>query len=386
MSRILWLGNPPWGGSGYGEQAALAIPLLVEQGHDVALLCNWGLQGRETRWNGITCYPSDGEWGNAALGTFADLHRADQVIALCDAWVLRPDVWKPGLRAAVWTPVDHWPIPPPVLHVLADERIQPIAMSRFGDDLMETFGLDPIYIPHAVDTTLFRPQPEIRDAVRDELEIPREAFLVGMVAANVGGVDRKSFDESLLAFARFAREHDDVWMYAHTQSNKGGGGRGGLDLELVATTYQVPPGRLRFPHPETFQVGLPAAAVAYIYQAFDVLLNPSKGEGFGVPIIEAQASGVPVIVSNHSAMPELCGAGWIVEGQPKFDEAQSSCWIIPYVDHIVSALEAAYDARDDKGIRSRAVAFAAAYDAQNVSETYWKPALARLAEPAEVAA
>jgi glycosyltransferase involved in cell wall biosynthesis len=379
VSRLLWLSNAPWGGSGYAEQTALFVPRLAELGHDVAVLCNYGLQGQQTNYGGITCYPSDGYWGNVNLATFADLHRADQVIALCDAWVLNPDIWREGLQAALWAPVDHWPIPPAVLGVLNQkERIRPIAMSRFGLEQMETFDLDPIYVPHAVDTEMFRPQPEIKDEVRDELGIPRDVFLAGMVGANVGNrsLPRKAFDKALLAFSELARRHDDVWLYLHTQAKPQP--HSGLELDRLAEVTRCPPGRVRFPHAEAFQLGIPRQALAYTYQAFDVLLMPSLGEGFGVPLIEAQACGVPVITSDHSAMTELCGAGWLLAGDPAWDELQASFFIAPFIGQIVDALELAYEHAGDQELRDRAVAFAGDYDADLVTDRYWRPALDEL--------
>ncbi len=44
-----------------------------------------------------------------------------------------------------------------------------------------------------------------------------------------------------------------------------------------------------------------------IYQAADIFVYPSLYEGFGIPIIEAQYSSVPVITSNISSMPEAAG-------------------------------------------------------------------------------
>lgn len=44
----------------------------------------------------------------------------------------------------------------------------------------------------------------------------------------------------------------------------------------------------------------------------DVFALPSFYEGFGIPILEAQASGCPVITSNVSAMPEVAGEGAIL--------------------------------------------------------------------------
>ena len=44
-----------------------------------------------------------------------------------------------------------------------------------------------------------------------------------------------------------------------------------------------------------------------VYNLSEVFLFPSLREGFGIPIIEAMACGVPVITSNSSSMPEVAG-------------------------------------------------------------------------------
>jgi glycosyltransferase involved in cell wall biosynthesis len=382
--RILWLGNAPGVGSGYGEQASLFLPRIAELGHDLAVACNYGVQSMTINAGGLTIYPTDGAWGNKGLETYAEHHDAELVIALCDAWVLQPDLWPDGLEAAVWAPIDHYPVPPLVLKVLSDQRVRPIAMSRFGEAQLEAFGLGPLYVPHGVDTELFRPMPELRADYRAGLGIPDDAFLVGMVGANQGtaALPRKAFPQAFLAFSRFAREHPDAWLYVHTRSTPTAGG--GIDLDLLTGAVGAPVDRVKFPDPKLFDLCAPPRVVAGIYQMFDALLMPSMGEGFGIPLIEAQACGVPVITSNHSAMTELCGAGWLVRGDPWWDALQESFFVVPAIDSIVEALEAAYEARDDVELRAAAVAFAAGYDADLVTDAYWRPALEALASPAPI--
>ncbi len=383
--RILWLSNPPWVGSGYGEQSALFIPRLQAMGHEVGVVANFGLQGVTQEWNGITVYPADNQWGNKTTPTYVKHFGADLVVALCDAWVLKPGEWADGLKMSIWAPIDHKPVPPMVFATLNHESIRPISMSHFGDDEMRKLGLDPCYVPHGIDTSVFKPQPEAKDAVRDELGIPRDVFLVGMVAANKGNpsVPRKSFPQAFHAFSQFAKDHDDAWMYVHTDATPSGGG--GISLDKLAVATNCPAGRVRFPPEEAWHLGMPQTVVAALYSAFDVLLNPSMGEGFGIPVLEAQACGVPVIASNHSAMVELTQAGWLVDGDPWWDSLQESFAFVPSIASIQTALVAAYESRSDLDLRAAGVAFAQAYDADTVAETYWKPALEKLAAPLEVA-
>ena len=381
MSRILWLSNAPWAGSGYGQQSALFGPRLAALGHDVAFQSNFGLRGKVDTWNGFTVYPGDVEWGNQSVATWAEKHEADLVIALCDAFVLNPEKW-PDLRIAVWAPVDHTPVPVPVGAILSHERVQPIAMSRDGEAEMNKVKLDPLYVPHGIDTAMFRPRPGRRDLARDALQIPRDAFLVGMVAANTQSsiIHRKAYPEAFAAFSLFAQQHSDAWLYAHTDPHEAGG----MNLEELATMRGVPEKRLRFLSEKAIQLGISSELMAStIYQAMDVLLAPSMGEGFGIPILEAQACGVPVITSKWTAMTELCQAGWLVDGQPFWDPAAKADFYMPAIQSIAAALEAAYDSRADMRLRAAAADFAKEYDANKVTVDYWQPALERLlAQPA----
>jgi glycosyltransferase involved in cell wall biosynthesis len=47
--------------------------------------------------------------------------------------------------------------------------------------------------------------------------------------------------------------------------------------------------------------------LADLYQRASIFAFPSLDEGFGMPVLEAMACGVPVLSSNTSALPEVCG-------------------------------------------------------------------------------
>ncbi len=52
---------------------------------------------------------------------------------------------------------------------------------------------------------------------------------------------------------------------------------------------------------------VPVELMPSLYREAHALVFPSLYEGFGIPLLEAMACGCPVITSNTSSMPEVCG-------------------------------------------------------------------------------
>ena len=139
---------------------------------------------------------------------------------------------------------------------------------------------------------------------RELMGIGSDRFVVMMNAANKGIVpNRKSFGENLLAFSLFAKNHDDALLYLHTEQF---GAMGGIDLVKLVNAVGIPEHQVKFVDQFAYRNQIPNHILAGLYSMSDVLLAVSMGEGFGIPVIEAQACGTPVIVSDWTAQPELC--------------------------------------------------------------------------------
>ena len=67
---------------------------------------------------------------------------------------------------------------------------------------------------------------------------------------------------------------------------------------------------------------VPDREMPALYQGADVFVYPSLFEGVGLPVLEAMASGVPVVTSNTSSLPEISGGAALLV-DPR-DEAQLS--------------------------------------------------------------
>ena len=62
-----------------------------------------------------------------------------------------------------------------------------------------------------------------------------------------------------------------------------------------------------------------------IYNMSDVLLYPSRNEGFGLPLVQAMACGLPVVASDATAVPEVVGDGGIVVTVDDTEQMAESC-------------------------------------------------------------
>lgn len=69
-----------------------------------------------------------------------------------------------------------------------------------------------------------------------------------------------------------------------------------------------------------FTGGVDNKQLDIIYSLAYVFCFPSYAEGFGLPPLEAMASGVPVVVSNTTSLPEVCGEAGSYVNPNKPDE------------------------------------------------------------------
>lgn len=380
---ISWFSNSPDAPTGYGVQTAQVVNRLVKDKYDVAILNNYGHEGGIGSWtaaNGseVRMYPRGAEVYSQDITPLNHQHWSNEhpdqpnlLVTLYDVWIMKGKKYD-EMNIASWTPVDHYPMPPDVVKWLKKPNVQAIAMSKYGQQLMLDQGIDAFYIPHAIEP-VFKPTDMIQGVSgRKFMGIKDDAFVVGMNAANKasGLVHRKAFGENIMAFSIFAKNHPEAVLYIHSEMF---GVFSGWNLSDLLTACGVSPEQVVIADQVAYRYGISQKDLAGIYSTFDVFLGTSYGEGFGVGTIEAQACGVPVIVSNFAASPELVGDGWLVEGQPLWDAAQKSWFNVPSIPGIVNALESAY-ARE-RGRSQKAIDFAKDFAADTVYEKKWKPAL-----------
>ena len=378
--------NAPWAGTGYGVQAANLTKQIKATGRPVTFSSNYGLYGGITEWEGVEVLPNGYHPYSCDILTAHTQHAAQTtgvptaLLTLFDTWVYDGANIDGIDLVASWVPVDHLPVPPKVLQFSQRPTVLSIAMSQFGLEQLERAGIEAEYAPHSVDTDTFTPGATVGGANgREVLNIPADAFVVGMVAANKGHSPmRKAFGENLLAMGEFMSRHTDVILYMHTESR---GASMGVDLKALATACGIPDDRVIWVDQWAYYAGLGADVLAAIMGSLDVHLLCSRGEGFGVPVLEAAACGVPSIVSDFSAQPELVADfGYLVTVQPYWDAGSAAWFCTPLVHSIVDQLECAYDTAKDPVRRSKARAHALLYEHNKVFTECWQPILSKIDE------
>jgi hypothetical protein len=390
MSKpIIIVSNTIVAPTGYGQQCRQLALRIKADGIPVGVSANYGaptnmeIEGIQIFAEGLIKYANDSGPENIAMAA----SQGGFGLTLMDVWVAINDAYH-SLPVVSWVPIDHDPVPPRVAEwCIKGGNKYIVAMSRHGEQALLKAGVPRdrlTYIPHAIDTKIWTHDGP---ACRDVLRVPEDAHLTVITAMNKG--KRKSFPEMLKAWSLFAETHKDAYLYLHTDR---WGHLDGINLIPVLKAVGAPEDRIRWVNSSQMRAGIAAETLASIMRSASVLLLASRGEGFGIPVIEAQACGTPVIVTDWTAQPELVkDHGYIVDGQLDWDEMQESWWKIPRVLGIVQALENNYaDTKSGRIDRAALAAKMYEYDADYVYTTKWQPLFAdifsgkiRLGVPAE---
>lgn len=382
MSKILIHSNAPWVPTGYGNQTRLLAKGLRSLGHEVAVSAFSGLSGADIIWDDMLIMPSGQmQFGMDTLIPHMDRYAPDLTITLMDFWKLEPIASAlQNYNVAAWLPIDCTPMSKRDLSALLHSRAHPIAMSEFGkrrvqdaQDMMGPVIRDPLYAPHMVDMDAFSPMDD-RHAFREELGL-RNAFVVGLCAANKDAV-RKAFPEQFQAFSLLRKKYPASILLVHAVAQS----TSGLDLVRLADSMGIAEA-VRFTDQYTLDSGLfDAEMMRRWYNACDVVTMCTYGEGFGIPAIEAQACGTPVVASDNSALSELCDVRNLVQVDQFWNYVHEAWWGRPRPDKIFHRLSKIYDMTVSQSEKARADArmHAWKYDNDKVMSTNWKSILEKL--------
>ena len=310
--NICWISDSPESPSGFGNVTRFICGGLARKGHRVDII---GWQTTELHnWEGCTVHPTRGMLGADALFPVLIRRRPDIVIALADVWWL-PYFNAPHIRRQMEMIGAPWALYFPIDGETADGRLPeswvelleavdvPVAMSRYGQAVAARCGIETHYIPHGVDLEIFQP-PDDRDAAKRRVGAEGK-FLVLSDSRNQ---PRKMIPRLLDAFAAFAQGRDDVLLHLHTDPD---------DAFAFTPTYAYRvledvrslglQGKVRFTPGMVMREGggIPLETLAGYYQAADVHLLASSGEGFGLPTLQAAAAGAVPMAGDYSASSEL---------------------------------------------------------------------------------
>lgn len=359
MARVLWIGDAGCH-TGFGTVThAIGERLVEKYDHDVHVLAtnyrgdHWPTSLKLYVPNLVT--PND-VYGQARFLELLGKVNPDVVVILNDPYVtlkfLYRNHWDEEKILLQYRPIiSYLPVDginqPPVWKLL-EKVTTPVVMSEWGKTLFP----DATLAYHGIDAQRFRPATDaepMRSSGGHEVRNKRDAkvalgydpdaFLVVRVDRNSR---RKDFSSTWKALVPVMKRHSDIVAHFHCQWQ----GDDGVELGELNSREPDLQGRFRAPGNHNTRLGWSPVDLAILYNAADVFVSTSWGEGFGLTLAESLASGTPVIAQDCSAITEVVGPGGIlIPPKGLISVVSGEDQWLPDIDAFTDAIEHLYQSR-----------------------------------------
>jgi glycosyltransferase involved in cell wall biosynthesis len=214
-------------------------------------------------------------------------------------------------------------------HLNKSEKITTIS-DFTKSELERVFNIAPekIQTIHlGVDLKLFLPRQ--KEIARVQLGLPKE----GIFFLNVGSEEKRKNIETLFrAFALVLKQYPRAKLLRVGEQKK-------ESIELAS--------KLGIMGNIEYFSGVSGQRLAMMYNAADALVFSSVYEGFGLPVLEAMASGLPVITNKRSSIPEITGNAGLFCENP-FDEFELREKMLKVLDDNIQRKLSSYGAQRAK--------------------------------------
>jgi len=329
--RILFYADSPTSITGFGNVARNLLREMVPPGEYHLTMLGVNFQGepyvaedhpyfeptKESVFDGL--WPARDEqslYGFTKLPMFIKQGQYDIVFVLQDPAILgialpailkiREELEK-KFKLIFYFPVDGFPRKEWVEQVISKVDY-PVVYTEFG--AREVLKIDPTLtrlkvIGHGSEPSAFFPiVGDARKMLRGMIfpGMPEDCFLVLNVNRNQ---PRKDFNRTFAAFSAFHKKVPNSFLFMHAAQEDEGG-----RMVDIAAHYGLVQGRdWSCPDPRVFNVvkGIPVDVLNQLYNAADLVISTTLGEGHGLSLTEAMSCKIPVLFPRHSAIEELIG-------------------------------------------------------------------------------
>ncbi len=245
--------------------------------------------------------PEDMRHGQKNFQALHDIYQPDITVILTDLFMVK---WllnmphPPKTRLVLYFPVDGSPIPPEWVGVMRKaDRL--VTYSKFGETItnqMFKSGCDMIY--HGVDYKFWSqplPRPAI-DNKKIQMFGDKDVFIWGMVARNN---PRKNIPAFYEAFSAHSKNNPKSRLVMHCANIDYG-----WNMTQLAYEFKIKDKVWLTPNLNP-AVGVPREELRLLYNTMDIHVNTATGEGFGIPIMESMAAGIPNLMTAYTTAHEL---------------------------------------------------------------------------------
>ncbi|RMG78727.1 MAG: glycosyltransferase [Chloroflexi bacterium] len=379
MYRIALVTDSPYVHSGYGVSAKQFIDCYIhdESRNYELVVLSFGDSGSVHQRDGVLYIPNPrihfGDlFFNETLPKLQECYALDAIVTLKDPYVFAPNMLAQLKYWFPFVPIDTEPISPILTERLA-HCARPIAFSHDGLRQLRASGFVPLYAPLGFwRADYYRIE---QHEARKMLGLPEDSFIAVFVGANQSVPSRKSIPEILLAWREFVRRYPSALLYMHTHLVH----PHGLDVLRLIDDLGIGE-HVRCTDRDEYALGFSAEKMRALYNAANVVVNPSTGGGFERVILEAQACGTPVIATHFTAMRDMVWAGVslyvneVPQSQKELDKNLQAYRLRPRPVDILNALQyiAELDEAQRERLRESAMRGASAYEFSTLYDKYWK--------------